>query len=81
MAAILIVDDNAVMSEALSEAARDLGHEVCVAPSGAAALALLDDHAVDAVLLDLRMPGMDGLTTTSASGHDTNGTRDRDEHD
>jgi DNA-binding NtrC family response regulator len=61
MAAILIVDDNAVMSEALSEAARDLGHEVCVAPSGAVALALLDDQAVDAVLLDLRMPGMDGL--------------------
>ena len=61
MAAILIVDDNAVMSEALSEAARDLGHKVCVAPSGAAALALLDDQAVDAVLLDLRMPGMDGL--------------------
>ena len=61
MAAILIVDDNAVMSEALSEAARDLGHEVHVAPSGAAALALLDDQAVDAVLLDLRMPGIDGL--------------------
>jgi DNA-binding NtrC family response regulator len=61
MAAILIVDDNVVMSDALSEAARDLGHDVCVAPSGAAALALLDDQAVDAVLLDLRMPGMDGL--------------------
>jgi DNA-binding NtrC family response regulator len=61
MAAILIVDDDAVMSEALSEAARDLGHEVCVAPSGAAALTLLDDRAIDAVLLDLRMPGMDGL--------------------
>jgi DNA-binding NtrC family response regulator len=61
MAAILIVDDNAVMSDALSEAARDLGHDVSVAPSGAAALAVLDDQAVDAVLLDLRMPGMDGL--------------------
>jgi DNA-binding NtrC family response regulator len=61
MAAILIVDDNVVMSDALSEAARDLGHNVCVAPSGAAALAVLDDQAIDAVLLDLRMPGMDGL--------------------
>jgi DNA-binding NtrC family response regulator len=61
MAAILIVDDNVVMSDALSEAARDLGHDVCVAPSGAAALALLEDQAIDAVLLDLRMPGMDGL--------------------
>jgi DNA-binding NtrC family response regulator len=61
MAAILIVDDNVVMSDALSEVARDLGHNVCVAPSGAAALAVLDDQAIDAVLLDLRMPGMDGL--------------------
>ena len=70
MAAILIVDDNAVMSEALSEAARDLGHKVCVAPSGAAALALLDDQAVDAVLLDLRMPGMDGLEVLRRIAHD-----------
>ena len=70
MAAILIVDDNAVMSEALSEAARDLGHEVHVAPSGAAALALLDDQAVDAVLLDLRMPGMDGLEVLRRIAHD-----------
>lgn len=61
MATILIVDDNAVMCDALSEAARDLGHDVAVASSGAAALAVLADEAVDAVLLDLRMPGLDGL--------------------
>jgi two-component system NtrC family response regulator len=61
MAAILIVDDDAAMRDALSEAVRDLGHDPKMASSGAAALALLDDEAVDAVLLDLRMPGMDGL--------------------
>jgi DNA-binding NtrC family response regulator len=61
MAAILIVDDDAAMRDALSEAARDLGHDVRLAPSGAAALAMLGDEAVHAVLLDLRMPGMDGL--------------------
>ena len=61
MAAILIVDDNAVMRDALSEAARDHGHDVRLASSGAAALAVLDHEAVDAVLLDLRMPGLDGL--------------------
>ena len=61
MAAILIVDDDAAMREALSEAARDLGHDPRMAVSGQEALATLDHEAVAAVLLDLRMPGMDGL--------------------
>jgi DNA-binding NtrC family response regulator len=61
MAAILIVDDDAAMRDALAEAARDLGHEVRVASSGTTALGMLDDEAVRGVLLDLRMPGMDGL--------------------
>src|SRR5579871_3854044 len=63
MAAILIVDDDAAMRDALSEAARDLGHEVRIAASGTAALAMLGDERVDGVLLDLRMPGVDGLET------------------
>jgi DNA-binding NtrC family response regulator len=61
MATILIVDDDAVMREALAEAVRDLGHEVRSAPSGEAALTCLEREPVDAVFLDLRMPGMDGL--------------------
>jgi two-component system NtrC family response regulator len=61
MAAILIVDDDEVMREALAEAIRDLGHDTYIAPSGDAALALLGRQAVQAVFLDLRMPGMDGL--------------------
>ncbi|MCL2657757.1 MAG: sigma-54 dependent transcriptional regulator [Betaproteobacteria bacterium] len=61
MALILIVDDDAAMRDALGEAARDLGHEVALAASGAQALDLLAARAVDAALLDLRMPGMDGI--------------------
>jgi DNA-binding NtrC family response regulator len=61
MAAILIVDDDAAMRDALAEAVRDLGHEARVAASGEAALDVLDREVVSAVLLDLRMPGMDGL--------------------
>jgi DNA-binding NtrC family response regulator len=61
MAAILIVDDDAAMRDALSEAVRDLGHDPRIAVSGQDALTTLDDEAVSAVLLDLRMPGMDGL--------------------
>jgi two-component system NtrC family response regulator len=61
MPIVLIVDDDDAMRDALGEAARDLGYEARLAQSGAAALASLDGGPVDAVLLDLRMPGMDGL--------------------
>ena len=61
MASILIVDDDAAMRDALGEAARDLGHDAHLAASGTEAIALLDAQAIDAMLLDLRMPGMDGI--------------------
>jgi two-component system NtrC family response regulator len=61
MSTVLIIDDDPVMREALAEAVRDLGHTVHLAPSGEAALALIEHELVDAVFLDLRMPGMDGL--------------------
>jgi two-component system NtrC family response regulator len=61
MASILIVDDDAAMRDALSEAVRDLGYEAYLAASGPEAVTLLDARPIDAVLLDLRMPGMDGI--------------------
>src|SRR5579871_881850 len=61
MATLLIVDDDAVMRDALAEAIRDLGHEVRVAASGSSALKVLEVEQVHAAFLDLRMPGMDGL--------------------
>ncbi|MCW3474143.1 sigma-54-dependent transcriptional regulator [Limobrevibacterium gyesilva] len=61
MPVILIVDDDAALREGLAEAISDLGHTPLEAPDGAAALAAVAGRHVDAVLLDLRMPGMDGL--------------------
>jgi DNA-binding NtrC family response regulator len=61
MATVLIVDDDAAMREALGEAARDLGYDAQSAASGTEAIDFLAARSVDAVLLDLRMPGMDGL--------------------
>lgn len=61
MAHILIVDDDETMRDALAEVVRDLGHEVWVAANGKDALELLDVQNISAMLLDLRMPGMDGL--------------------
>jgi DNA-binding NtrC family response regulator len=61
MASILIVDDDAALRDALSEAARDLGHDAHLAASGAEAMSLLETQSIDAALLDLRMSGMDGI--------------------
>ncbi|OKO81375.1 sigma-54 dependent transcriptional regulator [Bradyrhizobium sp. NAS96.2] len=61
MATILIVDDDAALREGLAETLSDLGHRAVEAPSGLVALDLASRERVDAVLLDLRMPGMDGL--------------------
>ncbi|HUC71763.1 MAG TPA: sigma-54 dependent transcriptional regulator [Stellaceae bacterium] len=61
MALVLIVDDDAAMCEALDETVRGLGHRASVASSGTQALDILAKAQIGAVLLDLRMPGMDGL--------------------
>ncbi|MEK8047262.1 ATP-binding protein [Ideonella margarita] len=63
-ARVLLVEDNEtnqIIGEALL---RQLGLEPVLATSGEQALALLAVEAVDAVLMDIQMPGMDGLTTT-----------------
>jgi len=62
MAHILIIDDDSGLREGLAEALGDLGHTATEAADGAAGLRRLDERAFDAVLLDLRMPGMDGMT-------------------
>lgn len=61
MARILIVDDDAAFRGSLAETVGDLGHEVLEAGSTAAGLTLLAAHAVDAAIVDLRMPDDDGL--------------------
>ena len=61
MATILIVDDDAALREGLAETLVDLGHRPAEAPDGNAALAIAAREQVDAVLLDLRIPRMDGL--------------------
>jgi len=62
MSVILVVDDDAALRESLAEAIADLGHTAELAANGGDALARLSRGRVDAVLLDLRMPGMDGMT-------------------
>ncbi|MEU4449048.1 response regulator transcription factor [Actinosynnema sp. NPDC050801] len=63
MSRLLLVEDDAMVAEALSRALRGLGHEVAVAVTGEAALEALADRrsAVDLVLLDVMLPGIDGF--------------------
>ena len=58
---ILVIDDDADLRASLAETIGDLGHVAIEAASGAAGLAALATQRVDAVLLDLRMPGLDGI--------------------
>jgi DNA-binding NtrC family response regulator len=61
MTIVLIADDEKALRDGLSEAVRDLGYATVVASSGREALAVAARTNPDAVLLDLRMPDMDGL--------------------
>jgi DNA-binding NtrC family response regulator len=61
MATILIVDDDRALRRAIATTLSDLGHDTAEASDGEAALAWLSRYRADAVLLDLRMPGMDGM--------------------
>ena len=61
MSTVLIIDDDAALRAGIAETIGDLGHGALEAADGAAGLARLAAGGVDAVLLDLRMPGMDGL--------------------
>ena len=58
---ILVVDDEREYAEALAERLEIRGHRVRVAVDGPGALALLDEGAPDVVVLDVLMPGMDGI--------------------
>ena len=59
---ILLADDEAIVRGTIGDYLRDLGHEVEEAVDGISALARFEQQEVDLALLDVRMPGMDGLT-------------------
>jgi two-component system nitrogen regulation response regulator NtrX len=60
---VLIVDDEAAIRDTLRMVLEYEGYEVATVGDGRAALAELDAAPPDAVLLDIKMPGMDGLET------------------
>jgi len=61
MSRLLVVDDDIQMLSALETALRRKGHLVETASNGIEAAAKLENIQVQAVITDLKMPGMDGL--------------------
>lgn len=63
---ILLVDDEKDFLEIMSERLAARGVEVVASTSAEDALEKLDDDLFDAVVLDLQMPGMDGIDALKA---------------
>ena len=61
MPSILLVDDEPMIIDSLTYSLRREGFEVTTATDGAHALSLFSHAQPDLVILDIRMPGMDGL--------------------
>lgn len=60
---ILVIDDDPMNLRMASYALRQKDYEVMVAGSGPEGLAILKDNEVDLILLDIEMPGMNGMET------------------
>ncbi|MBS3808610.1 MAG: sigma-54-dependent Fis family transcriptional regulator [Desulfobacterales bacterium] len=60
---ILIVDDEESILKSLSGILMDEGFETITATNGYEALKCMEEHAPDLVLLDIWMPGLDGIDT------------------
>lgn len=61
-ATILIIEDEEIMREALREWLTEGGYQVETAKTGEDGLKIISDHDVALVLLDLRLPGKDGIS-------------------
>ena len=58
---VLVVDDDAAVRSSLADVVRSEGYSVREAEDGHTALELLDSMSFGVVLLDIRMPGLDGF--------------------
>jgi len=87
---ILLVDDEVAFTNSLSRLLLIRGYEVKAVNDGKEALRVLGEAPFDAVVLDLKMPGMDGITTLEEiqqlglftqtiilTGHGTEGTAEK----
>lgn len=69
---VLIVEDETLLLDILCDYFRAKGDEAVGISNGADALAYLEEHSVDAVLLDVLMPQLDGFSVCRAVRRDSN---------
>lgn len=60
---ILLVDDEVVFTNNMSKLLTNRGYRVTAVNNGDNAIRALEEEDFDVVVLDLKMPGMDGITT------------------
>jgi CheY-like chemotaxis protein len=63
---ILVIDDDDLVRTAVQQMLENRGFEVVVTSQGQHAVRILDDGRFDAIVVDIFMPGMDGLETIRA---------------
>jgi len=61
---ILVVDDDSINRKLIRHMIEKIGAEVILTSSGAEAIKAFQESAFDLILMDVQMPGMDGLETT-----------------
>ncbi|HIE05792.1 MAG TPA: response regulator, partial [bacterium (Candidatus Stahlbacteria)] len=66
-AKILLADDEEIMRRSLREWLTEEGHDVVTVPNGEEAIKELDKNDWDVFLLDLKMPGLDGIEVLKIS--------------
>jgi DNA-binding NtrC family response regulator len=60
-ARVLVVDDDPDMAKVVADIARDHGHSTLITTAPVLALPMVEEHAIDLVITDVRMPGLDGV--------------------
>jgi DNA-binding NtrC family response regulator len=63
---VLVVDDDPFMVKTLTDVLQLSGWDVDSASSGLQAIAAVAEHEFDAILMDVKMPGIDGVTAFKA---------------
>jgi CheY-like chemotaxis protein len=61
MKTILVVDDDEAIRTLLQEELEEEGYKIIIARNAREALKIVEAEPLDLVILDIRMPGMDGL--------------------
>lgn len=62
MTTVLVVDDERDIRELIGDGLKRLGHTVLEADSGSSALQIIQEHKINLLVTDIRMPNGDGIS-------------------